>query len=465
MGKMRQKNRIKIGTGLLMALGLMLLSPKLAALAASKEIKNVSIRVTSKLEAGSKLPDIQVGETNVTDGKIAVSVSGDKYSVSDAEWLDKSNNELKASEEPQMRVTLEPEDVSAYYFEDSYKKSDIKISGGTFVSARQDGDNLVVTLRIKAVKGDYSAPEDAWWNEKTLGQAKWEKPDNTSGYYEVQLYRGKSKVYSIDQTSVTQYNFYPYMTEAGTYTFRVRTVPGNDTQKKYGGKSEWVESGDLSITERYVSDGKGVISSGSSAKAGVQDAVGWVKNGNNWNYRFPDGTLCQGGWQSVDGQWYYFGVDGTMLTGWQQIDNEWYYLHGSGDMAVGWTKIGENWYYFYPLTEDGHTQGTMAKGGWIILNGCYYYLQDDGAMYMGWLNWNDNWYYLNTLDNSLQGAMFTGWLNRDGNTYYLGPDGTMVSGWYQIDGDWYYFYPHSGELAKNQSINGFYVNEDGIWKK
>ncbi len=32
------------------------------------------------------------------------------------------SNELKASEEPQMKVTLEPEDVSEDYFVSSYKK-------------------------------------------------------------------------------------------------------------------------------------------------------------------------------------------------------------------------------------------------------------------------------------------------------------------------------------------------------
>ena len=76
---------------------------------------------------------------------MAVDTSGGKYSVSEAEWTDKSSNELKAAEEPQMKVTLEPEDVSEDYFVSSYKKADVKISGGTFVSARRDGDELVVT--------------------------------------------------------------------------------------------------------------------------------------------------------------------------------------------------------------------------------------------------------------------------------------------------------------------------------
>ena len=37
--------------------------------AAAKEIKTVNIRVTSKLEVGSKLPDIKLETTTVSDGK------------------------------------------------------------------------------------------------------------------------------------------------------------------------------------------------------------------------------------------------------------------------------------------------------------------------------------------------------------------------------------------------------------
>ena len=51
-----------------------------------------------------------------------------------------------------MKVTLEPEDVGENYFLAAYKESSVKISGGTFVSARRDGDSLAVTclLRNKA---------------------------------------------------------------------------------------------------------------------------------------------------------------------------------------------------------------------------------------------------------------------------------------------------------------------------
>ena len=143
--------------------------------------------------------------------------------------------------------------------------------------------------------------------------------------------------------------------------------------------------------------------------------------------------------------------------------NDWYYLYGTGEMATGWAKINGQWYYFWPLTENGHTQGTMAYGGWKIIGADYYFFREDGSLYTGWLEQNGSWYYLNTLDNSLQGVMFTGWLIREGKSYFLDAAGVMAAGWYQVDGNWYYFWPDSGEMAKNQYINGFYVNEDGIW--
>ena len=38
----------------------------------------------------------------------------------------------------------------------------------------------------------------------------------------------------------------------------------------------------------------------------------------------------RGAWQSVNGYWYYFDVNGTMLTGWQKPANDWYYLYDTG---------------------------------------------------------------------------------------------------------------------------------------
>lgn len=440
----------------------MILSLPIEALAATKPINSVSIRVESDVEAGSKLPDIETGGSGkVSDGKVKVSVSSDKYHVADAEWLDKGNKEVKISEEPRMKVTLEPEDVEENYFLASYKESKVKVSGGTFVSARRDGDNLVVTLMINPIKGEYDPPKDAFWNEKSLGEAKWDKPVNTSGYYEVQLYRDGKSVHKVDKISAVKYNFYPYMTKEGQYTFKVRTISGTDTQKKYGKKSDWIESGELNITDRYVSDGKGQQNKNSNSVKGSQEA-GWFEENNNWSYRYPDGSLCRGKWENLEGQWYYFNVEGIMLTGWQNIDGRTYFLYDGGQMAVGWTRLGDKWYYFLNEEESGRPVGSMAEPGWKTVGSNYYYFNQDGSMYTGWLQDNGKWYYLNTVDNSLQGAMFTGWIKRDNKTYFTDSNGVMAEGWYQIDNNWYYFYPGSGEMAQNASINGLNVNQDGI---
>lgn len=442
--------------------GSFLLAVPGTALAASKPINSVNIKVNSKIESGSKLPDIDIG-TTPSDGGVAVSESNDRYEIAEAEWVNNSGKEVYTADEPRMKVTLEPEDVSEYYFLASYKKSSVSISGGTFVSARREGDALVVTLTLKPVKGEYGEPLDAFWYEKNLGEARWEKPKDTSGFYEVQLYRDGKSVYRIPRTSAVKYNFYPYMTEAGDYTFRVRTIPGTDAVSKYGKRSDWIESGELQITDRYVSDGKGQQASKSKAVRGAEE-TGWKQKDKQWSYTYPDGTICRGGWEYIEGQWYYFNIDGVMQTGWQNIDNQHYYLYPNGQMAVGWANIDGKWYFFHTGEHEDETAGTMAPGGWKVIGPYYYYFNEDGSLYTGWLNQNGRWYYLNTVDNSLLGAMFTGWIKRDDKTYYTDSNGEMVTGWCQIDGNWHYFYPGSGEMAANTSINGFFVDADGIWR-
>lgn len=432
-------------------------------LAGSKTIHTVSIKVSSKLEAGKSLPDIETDGGTASDGEVSVSCSGDKYTVSEAEWVDKNSKAVKSGDEPRMKVTLSPVDVSEYYFQASYKSSNVKISSGTFVSAKRDGDDLVVTLRVKGVKGEYDPPADVYWNEDKLGQAKWDKPENTSGYYELQLYRDEKSIYKVDQVSGTQYNFYPYMTQEGDYSFKVRTIPVKEEQVKYGTKSEWVASGDLTITDRYVSDGKGQQSKDATAKKAAVNQVGWIQEENHWYYRFPDGSLASGCWQQIEGFWYYFDVDGAMKTGWQQINGEWYYLYDSGQMAVGWVRLNGVWYFFHNGQEGAKPEGSRCDAGWHAIGAYYYYFNEDGSLYTGWLEQNGSRYYLNTVDNSLQGALFTGWIIRDNKTYFADSNGVIAEGWYEIDGNYYYFYPETGEMAVNTQINGFYVNENGVW--
>ena len=271
-------------------------------------------------------------------------------------------------------------------------------------------------------------------------------------------------MFKVDQTSATTYNFYPYMTKTGSYSFKIRTVPGTDFQKKHGKKSDWLESGELEITDRYVSDGKGQQSSSPETVKGTDKTVGWSQEDGVWHYRYPSGALSTNTWEYIDGQWYYFDGNGAMTTGWQHIGREWYFFHGSGQMAVGWVKIDDKWYYFRPEEERDHTLGSMASPGWREITGYHYYFNEDGSAYTGWLTLDGRRYYLNTLDNSLQGALFTGWIRRDEKTYFADENGVIAEGWYQIDGHWYYFYPGSGEMAHDTRVDGFDLDSDGIWR-
>ena len=151
--------------------------------------------------------------------------------------------------------------------------------------------------------------------------------------------------------------------------------------------------------------------------------VGWIQDGNRWWYRYPDGSYPKNDWLLINNQWFLFDADGWMMTDWQFKNNNWYYLN--------------------PVS-DGNR----------------------GVMLTGWIHTNSGWYYLNPGPNGTVGAMYRNqWLDLNGKKYYLGDSGVMYEGWKEIGHDWYYFYPGNGELAVNTTIDGFYVNGSGIWRK
>ena len=68
-------------------------------------------------------------------------------------------------------------------------------------------------------------------------------------------------------------------------------------------------------------------------------------------YCFSEDGLLQTGWQTDQGNWYYFQEDGTRIaTGWQTIDAEQYYFFGTGRAAVGVVPIDGKRLYFSPET-------------------------------------------------------------------------------------------------------------------
>lgn len=75
------------------------------------------------------------------------------------------------------------------------------------------------------------------------------------------------------------------------------------------------------------------------------------------------------------------------------------------------------------------------------------------------------WYSINDPSRYKQYAQ--GFDVIDGKTYLFGMDGYMKTGWTQLEGSrgnngWYYLYDN-GELARNTTIGGYYVNATGAW--
>ena len=384
--------------------------------AADHVISSVTIRVSSKWEPGGTLPDIGVDSGSAESGGISISASGDKYTIDRVEWVTSTSRDMKVGDQPEMKVWLSA--GSNYYFKGTYRSSNVTIKSGSFVSAkREDSDTLVVRLRVNAIKGDFSAPEDAYWKDNTKGTARWERPDEgDTGKYEVVLRRGNSRIHAVETTGLS-YDFYPYMTTAGTYSFRVRTIAKTSKDESYGKNSDWVESDELYIAKEDVSDGAGRTDQVSSSPTG-NTRTGWQEQNNYWYYYYPDGSYQKDSWLKVDNKWYLFQSDGKMLKGWQKKGNNTYFLSESGAMQVGWIQSG------------GH------------------------------------WYYMNPTPDSFEGVMFrNNWANVSGKLYYFNNEGIMMEGWNQIDGNWYYFYPGEGSRAANTWIDGFYVDQDGVWKR
>ncbi len=386
------------------------------ALASStKTISSVKIYAgLEDLDSGENLPS----ETSFKkDGESDnyVYTNNNRYEVTDLEWITSDSKDMEIGYEPKMKATLRATDSDEYAFKGGYQSSNVSISGGTYVSSNRSGsDTLYVTFKFKPIKGTYESPEDASWKSSGFGGARWSSVDDSSDAYDVYLYRGSSVIKKVESLKATSYNFFPYMTKAGTYSFKVRTVPYTENEKKYGKNSDWTESDEVYLPEEKVSDGSGQ-DNGTPASSGT---VGWIKDGNTWFYRYPDGTYQKNSWAKINNKWYLFNSSGAMTTGWQKSSNLWYFLNGDGDMATGWIVYNNKMYYLNPSATSGV----------------------EGAMLTGWIAYNNKWYYADS-------------------------EGALQEGWKEIDGNWYYFYPGDGSKAVNTTISGFRVDANGIWHK
>lgn len=336
-------------------------------------------------------------EAGDTVGSVSVSIStgSNKCHISEEpEYYDTNDDEWERGEIPVIRLELEAEDD--YKFTSS---TSVKVSGfhSDLKSKKvlNSGDGLRVDIKLRKVSGDLDEADDLEWESRT---ATWDKVDGADKY-EVKLYRNSNAVTTIT-TAKTSFNFYPYMTRSGDYTFKVRAISSSDSEK-----SDWSDESDeyyLAASEVYTgatpstNDYTGSTSSGSasgSSPAASSQNPGWVQDSLGWTF-WQNGQALQNTWLYVDNNWFYMGSNYYMMTGWIYVDNNWFYLNPVSDGTKGAMKYGlQNIdgviYYLNPVS-DG-TRGAMKTGYQTIDGQNYYFDTTNGSMWMNRTVPNGQW--------------------------------------------------------------------------
>lgn len=177
-------------------------------------------------------------------------------------------------------------------------------------------------------------------------------------------------------------------------------------------------------------------------------------------YRYSKMGVVTSGWQMIDDEWYYFEAStlaaatgtyqytddivyefeetGKLISGvWQKTLYGYRYYYGPGNHKFGWQTIDGNEYYF----EDGY----RVEGGWQLVVESqqyrnWYYFEDDGVC----------------KDRSRKPAdgFYT-----DRHGYAYAKDGKGLSGTLEIDGV-YYSFTHDGYAQKNGTYGGRLFKDD-----
>ena len=102
--------------------------------------------------------------------------------------------------------------------------------------------------------------------------------------------------------------------------------------------------------------------------------AGWMQDAGGWWYQEANGSYYTNTFKTIDGNTYYFGTNGYMLTGWVQDSNGgWHLMAGSGEQLTGWQKLGDIWYYL-------NERGVMQTGKLTLDNNREYLIDPSGAL-------------------------------------------------------------------------------------
>ncbi len=235
-------------------------------------------------------------------------------------------------------------------------------------------------------------------------------------------------------------------------------------------------------------------------------ARGWVAEGDQWYYYDSNGDYVTDKWKSYNGNYFYLGDEGYMLTNELIEDgNNYYFVDANGAMVKNaWIPVPADdsedldvdyrWYYFgsngkayksadkktingkkYGFDDEGKMLFGFVDEGRNILNesddailSCnrYYGTNEDGAMYTGWLlytdaldaqGYDDQYYWFHFKSSGVKRANTTAKIN--GKQYTFDLNGVMLHDWQLAT------IGKTATGAKTEEYGFFSTEDDGSLKK
>ena len=373
MKEIKKKAAVLLSASLLFGAG----SPPVLLHAEDRtKIESVTLHITAELGTDSDFSDMS----------LQITAGSGNYSLDDYEIT----NDSGSSSYPTIEVTLDADD--GYYFDVSSR--DVILEGEeadcTSRSTKDDKERLVLKIRLTDMTANLSAADYAELDDD--GEGTWASVAGARRY-EVRLYRNSSMVGSSKTTSDTEYDFSGMISRKGDYSFKVRAIGNNSSDK-----GEWTESNTCYFDEALDDDDWWDHPHGPAA-------IGPSGPGNQIYYSGNAGPgvtpSYSSGWQQDNVGWWYRNADGSYPSNtWLFVDNNWFHFDNSGYMQTGWITDGGRLYYLNPIS-DG-TKGKMVTG-WQYINGKYY--------------------YFNTVSDGTRGALIT---NTVVDRYYVDSDGAWV---------------------------------------
>ena len=308
-------------------------------------IRSVNLKFTS-----------QYGDEEILMPEISTATSG--VSVKEAVWK-QDIDKWKAAKNERVSVILTSDTM---IFADSYNRSECKVTGAKFVSARAL-DNYTLEVKVDYVPVVHlGKTARAGWSDKDMTKAVWDKVQFATGY-QVVLY-ADDKVKQRVSVNTNRVDLSQYMNKDAVYYYEVRAIGYTADDRKYMKEGDYVTSEDTVM--EYDGDTAGTWKGNTyKQEDGGVPTNSWKQILNDWYY-FDGNGIRQTGWLKSGQRWYYLNpADGKLLTGWQFVNGKWYYLSpGGGVMLTGWIQPQPDvWYYLY--SDGSMASSTSINGYWV----------------------------------------------------------------------------------------------------